>query len=373
MKIGGDKDEYGKPIPFNAIEFKDGIKFIPNETMSDLIADDIQPDQLLMERFVALKNEERTNKYEAELAQKRLEQASVVLEDGEELEPVENLVVKPVIFKKEDMLYPKPLEKGDVVTEEQIIAYHQLRDELAEFGKEHTYGSITLFKFFDRLFNASSPVKWFGEDSSIFNFRLWRMLIYVDIFIILLALLVNFNLAFIPTKIQVVFELIYTFFEDLINETLGERAKDFIPYILTLFLFIFISNWASLLPIPGISEPTKNLNVPFGLGMMAICVVHYNSLKKKGLYEYCKAYCEPLIFLLPLNLVGEVSKVVSISFRLFGNLFGGAIIGLVVSTLTLNIIVPVGLNMFFVMFAGTIQAFVFTMLSLTYLSNEIAD
>jgi len=71
--------------------------------------------------------------------------------------------------------------------------------------------------------------------------------------------------------------------------------------------------------------------------------------------------------------VGEVSKVISISFRLFGNIFGGAIITLVISSLTKNVIVPIGLNLFFTMFAGTIQAFVFTMLALTYLSMEIVD
>jgi F-type H+-transporting ATPase subunit a len=238
---------------------------------------------------------------------------------------------------------------------------------------EFTYGSEKIYNFFYYLFRKGSPFKWFGEDSAILNFRLWRMLLYLDLFIIIGAFFVSKKLRFLPSKIQICFEFLYTFFESLMNETLGDKAKKFIPYIITLFLFIFISNWSSLIPIPGIGEPTKNLNTPLGLGIMAIMVVYFKKKKKKGIKDYLKGYCEPLVFLLPLNLVGEVAKLVSISFRLFGNIFGGAIICLVVSLLTKNIIVPVGLNMFFTMFAGTIQAFVFTMLSLTYLSIEISD
>ncbi len=74
-----------------------------------------------------------------------------------------------------------------------------------------------------------------------------------------------------------------------------------------------------------------------------------------------------------LDIIGEFSKVVSISFRLFGNVLGGAIIILVVSSLVSFVIFPVGLNMFFGMFVGTIQAFVFTMLALTYIGVELSE
>jgi F-type H+-transporting ATPase subunit a len=74
-----------------------------------------------------------------------------------------------------------------------------------------------------------------------------------------------------------------------------------------------------------------------------------------------------------LDIIGEASKVVSISFRLFGNILGGAIIILVVSSLVKFVIFPVGLNLFFGMFVGTIQAFVFTMLALTYIGVEISE
>jgi F-type H+-transporting ATPase subunit a len=74
-----------------------------------------------------------------------------------------------------------------------------------------------------------------------------------------------------------------------------------------------------------------------------------------------------------LDAVGEISKVVSISFRLFGNILGGAIIMLVISSLVKFILFPVGLNLFFGLFVGTIQAFVFTMLSLSYISVAVTE
>ncbi len=229
---------------------------------------------------------------------------------------------------------------------------------------EFTYGSKKIYDTF---------VNMFGKKTAILNFRLYRMLLYIDIFIILLAVYIRSKSSKLPSKIQLIFEMIYKFFDDLVAETMGEHRRNFTKFFFTLFMFIWLCNWSALLPIPGISEPTRNLNVPLGLGFMSIGLVHYLSLKKKGIAEYVKGFCEPIFVMAPLNIVGEVSKVISISFRLFGNIFGGAIITLVISNLIGFVILPVGLNMFFTMFAGTIQAFVFTMLSLTYLSMEIAD
>ena len=129
-----------------------------------------------------------------------------------------------------------------------------------------------------------------------------------------------------------------------------------------------------MVPIPGFMEPTRNLNVPFGLGVMAVIVVHYTAIKHKGFSHHIQGFINPVknpLFL--LDIVGELSKVVSIAFRLFGNVLGGAIIILVVSSLVKYVMLPVLLNGFFGIFVGTIQAFVFTMLSLTYIAVEISE
>ena len=128
-----------------------------------------------------------------------------------------------------------------------------------------------------------------------------------------------------------------------------------------------------MIPIPGITEPTRNLNVPLGMGIMVVFMVHFTSIRTKGFLKWLKGFAEPLPPLAPLNMVGEVSKAVSISFRLFGNILGGSIIILVVSSLVKFVLLPIGLNMFFGIFVGTIQAFVFTMLALTYIGVEIGD
>ena len=91
----------------------------------------------------------------------------------------------------------------------------------------------------------------------------------------------------------------------------------------------------------------------------------------KGIKTYLKDYCEPMFIMAPLNIIGELAKVISISFRLFGNIMGGAIIILVVSYLTYSIITPPFLNAFFGAFVGTIQAFVFTMLTVVYIAVQV--
>jgi F-type H+-transporting ATPase subunit a len=191
--------------------------------------------------------------------------------------------------------------------------------------------------------------------------------------LLLVAFLIKKQLFEKPSKPQIIFEMIYTTFEDFVKDTLGKEKLHFTPYIVTLFIFIWTCNMIGLVPIPGFMEPTRNLNVPLGLGIMAVAVVHYMSIKTKGLGKYLKDFTQPLPPMTPINIVGEFSKVISISFRLFGNILGGAIIVLVVSSLVKFIILPVGLNLFFGIFVGTIQAFVFTMLALTYIGVEIAE
>ena len=246
-------------------------------------------------------------------------------------------------------------------------------DNNIENPEQFTYGSVKIYNFFNKLFGSTNATNWFGERSTILNFRLWRTMIFINILLIVAAFYIRKKSSFIPSKVQIVFELLFGFLDDLVKDTLGEKNRHFTPFFLTLFIFILVSNWIGLLPIPGISEPTKNLNVPLGLAIMALGLVQILAVKKKGIIEHLKGFCEPVFIMFPLNVVGELSKLISISFRLFGNIFGGAIIATVISGLTYYVLIPVGLNMFFTLFAGTIQAFVFTMLALTYLSLEVAE
>jgi len=178
------------------------------------------------------------------------------------------------------------------------------------------------------------------------------------------------NKSIIPGPVQVVGELFITFLYGLTEDALGEeRAKKYAPMICALFMFLLLCNWLGI--IPHLEEPTKDLNTPLSYGLMGFVLAHHAGIKAKGLKQYLKDYCEPIFIMAPLNIIGELAKVISISFRLFGNIMGGSIIILVVSYLTFNIITPPFLNAFFGAFVGTIQAFVFTMLTLVYIAVQV--
>ncbi len=174
----------------------------------------------------------------------------------------------------------------------------------------------------------------------------------------------------LPGPLQALGELfvsqLYMLSEDALDEKLG---KKYAPLICALFMFLMLSNLLGILP--HLEEPTKDLNIPLSLGLMGFVIAHYAGIKEKGFKKYLSAYIEPMFFMMPLNVIGELAKVVSISFRLFGNIMGGSIIILVVSHLTYSIIMPPFLNAFFGLFVGTIQAFVFTMLTVVYISVQV--
>ncbi|MBW1714079.1 MAG: F0F1 ATP synthase subunit A [Deltaproteobacteria bacterium] len=183
------------------------------------------------------------------------------------------------------------------------------------------------------------------------------------------GLLATRRLGLIPNPLQTLAELMVGGFMNLANDALEEKGRTFFPLILTLFLFLILSNWLGI--IPFLSEPSKDLNTPLGLGVMGFFIAHYVGLRTKGLKNYLKGYCEPIFFMAPLNIIGELAKVVSISFRLYGNIMGGAIIIVVVSDLVYHLILPPFLYGFFGLFVGSIQAFVFTMLTLVYISVQM--
>lgn len=178
------------------------------------------------------------------------------------------------------------------------------------------------------------------------------------------------NVSRLPNPFQVLGELIVGAFWGLTKDALDEEmARKYFPLICTLFMFLLLANWLGA--FPHLSEPTKDLNTPLGLGIMGFLIAHYSGIRAKGFKAYAKEYFEPIFFMAPLNIIGEIAKVVSISFRLYGNIMGGAIIVLVVSHLVYSLLLPPFLIAFFSLFIGTIQAFVFTMLTLVYISVQV--
>ena len=180
------------------------------------------------------------------------------------------------------------------------------------------------------------------------------------------ALIVRRKLQATPGPAQRIAELYISTMDTLTRETLETTSRAYFPLVATLFIFLLLCNWWGI--IPGFDEPTKDLNTPLSLGIMGFFLTHTAAIREKGIVAYLKEYAEPFIIMAPLNMIGELAKVVSISFRLYGNIMGGAIIISVVSWMVYSVALPPFLYAFFGMFVGTVQAFVFTMLTITYIA-----
>ncbi len=187
--------------------------------------------------------------------------------------------------------------------------------------------------------------------------------------IVVASIVIVRRLKEVPGRVQVVVELFARMFDGLVKDALDRDDRAYLPLIGTLFLFLILSNCIGV--IPGLEEPTRDINTPLSLGIMGFFIWHLSGVRAKGLWGYLKGFFQPIFFMTPLNVVGEVAKVISISFRLFGNIMGGSIIIIVVSNLLFYLVVPVLLNGFFGIFVGSVQAFVFTMLYLTYTSVAV--
>lgn len=209
----------------------------------------------------------------------------------------------------------------------------------------------------------------FGHTITL-NLEVILMTWIVIAILIVFGIFATYKKNVVPRRLQVVGELFVEQFYNLTEDALDRKmAQTYGPLIVTLFLFLLLSNWLGL--IPHLQEPTKDLNTPLSLGVMGFVIAHYAGIKSKGFKAYVKEYFQPIFFMMPLNLIGELAKIVSISFRLFGNIMGGSIIILVVSYLTYSVVLPPLLNAFFGLFVGTIQAFVFTMLTVVYISVQV--
>jgi len=174
-----------------------------------------------------------------------------------------------------------------------------------------------------------------------------------------------------PTRVQAALDaLMNTLRSQLTSNFSSERlSRDLFTFISTLFLFVLFCNWLSV--IPYFQSPTQDLNVTLSLALLVCAVSQVFAIRVKGGKKYLKSFLEPYAFMLPLNIVGEISKPLSHAFRLFGNIFGGAILITVISAKLIPILVPAGLNAFFGLFFGAIQAFVFAILAVAYINAAV--
>lgn len=179
-----------------------------------------------------------------------------------------------------------------------------------------------------------------------------------------------------PKGILLIGEIFVEFIQGLVSQTMGKGNQGFVPYIGSLALFLAFSN---LLGLVGLVPPTSNYNVTLALALITVTLTHVNNIRFNGVKNYIKGYFEPVAFLSPINLLGEIATPISLSFRLFGNIISGVIITSLlysafnsISFYVAPFLTPV-FHAYFDVFAGLIQTFVFMMLTMINISQAIGD
>lgn len=174
-----------------------------------------------------------------------------------------------------------------------------------------------------------------------------------------------------PNRVQAAMDALMDLLQGQLTSSFSSErlGREMFPFISTLFLFVLFSNWLGV--IPGLSSPTQNLNVTMGLALMVFVLSQVLAMRAKGMKSYWKGYLEPMPFMLPLNIIGELSKPMSHAFRLFGNVLAGTILVTVVMTKFAPIALPSVLNLVFGLFFGAIQAFVFAILAVAYINVAV--
>jgi len=198
------------------------------------------------------------------------------------------------------------------------------------------------------------------------------MSLFVALFLMLFLGLSSRKLRLVPSKLQSILELIIEAFESLLIEIIGEDGKKYLPVIATIGLFILSCNLLGL--VPGFMSPTSKLNVTAGCALVVFVYYHWQGIKSKGLFKYLKHFTGPIPvlapLLLPIEIIGHFSRPVSLSIRLFGNIFAEELLILVIAS-----IIPFFLPLPFMaiaIFTSVIQAFVFVLLASIYIGGAVA-
>jgi len=190
-----------------------------------------------------------------------------------------------------------------------------------------------------------------------------------------------------PSKKQIVAEFIVEFIYNLTKNTMGPHNIVFAPYIGTIFIFIVLGNMLGML---GLRPVTTDVNTTFALSLLTFFLIEYNSIKSMGLKKKFLHMCEPFpvyigaFTMFPLKIIEALSRPVSLGFRLFGNILGGFIVMELIFVALAGLshmlslqfpflvaVLPLPANLFFDIFEPVVQAYIFTMLTMVFISMEI--
>lgn len=165
-----------------------------------------------------------------------------------------------------------------------------------------------------------------------------------------------------------VLEMFIDFVGNLIEDVIGLPPEPFIPFLGALLLFIAVANVFGILPI--VITPTKDLNTPLALALVVFFAVHVFGVRQKGAWGYVRSLASP-IFMLPLELIGQVSRTMSLTLRLFGNIVSSEMVTAVIASLV-PLIAPLPMTALG-SFTGVLQAYIFSVLAANYIASAVRE
>ncbi|WP_138420735.1 F0F1 ATP synthase subunit A [Aquibacillus sediminis] len=221
-----------------------------------------------------------------------------------------------------------------------------------------------------------------------FNLSTVLMTFISSVIVFVICVLASRNLQMKPTGFQNFMEWVIDFVKGIIGDTMDWRTgKTFLPLALTLISFIFISNILGVITM-GVYDhdlwwksPTSDAGITLSLAGMMVILTNFYGIKLKGFKEYGKEFLRPVPFMLPLKIIEEFTNTLTLGFRLFGNIFAGEILLSLITKLAfafgaasfIGALIPMMAWQGFSLFIGAIQAFIFTMLSMVYMSHKVSE
>ena len=212
----------------------------------------------------------------------------------------------------------------------------------------------------------------------LFGQTLWITTTHICVLIVMLVLTIFSIIAGrtmkkaeeIPSGFQNVVEIVVEMLDGIVSNTMGKNATGFRNYIGTIFIFILVSNISGLF---GLRPPTADSGVTLPLGLMTFTLIHFNKFKYQKVSGVVKGLCDPWVFWAPINIIGDVAVPISLSLRLFANVLSGTVIMALIYGLLSKFAImwPAALHVYFDLFSGAIQTYVFCMLTMTYISDAM--
>ncbi len=166
---------------------------------------------------------------------------------------------------------------------------------------------------------------------------------------------------------QNLLETIVSAIQEQIRQVTQQEPDRYLPFIGTLFLFIATSNVLSV--VPGFRPPTGSLSTTAALALCVFVAVPVYGIADRGFFEYLKVYIRPSVFMLPFNILGELTRTVALAIRLFGNIMSGTMVGAILLAIA-PLFFPVLMNMLGLLI-GLIQAYIFSILALVFIASGV--